>query len=127
MIRPFCPTSLSPLRRRRGASLSTADGPGCSAGRSPPSRRATDAEVHRPLCPRLIAAPPMAGSRFMTTKPALQMLHEPVRDDPGHHLPAVANLLSAAVAQGEGKRFGEVFGRGGFQVDGLGGYGGYGD
>ena len=50
------------------------------------------------------------------------MLHEPVRDDPGHYLPAVANLLSAAVAQGEGKRFGEVFGRGGFQVDGLGGY-----
>jgi hypothetical protein len=38
-------------------------------------------------------------------------------------VPAVANLLSAAVAQGEGKRFGEVFGRGGFQVDGLGGYG----
>jgi hypothetical protein len=37
-------------------------------------------------------------------------------------VPAVANLLSAAVAQGEGKRFGEVFGRGGFQVDGLGGY-----
>jgi len=34
--------------------------------------------------------------------------------------PAVANLLSAAVAQGEGERLGEVFGRGGFQVDGLG-------
>jgi hypothetical protein len=51
------------------------------------------------------------------------MLHEPVRDDPGCHLPAVANLLSAAVAQGEGERLGEVFGRGGFQVDGLGGYG----
>ena len=40
------------------------------------------------------------------------MLHEPVRDDPGHYLPAVA--------QGEGERVGEVFGRGGFQVDGSG-------
>ena len=51
---------------------------------------------------------------------SLQMLREPVRGDPGHYLPAVANLLSAAVAQGEGERLSEVFGRGGFQVDGLG-------
>jgi hypothetical protein len=40
---------------------------------------------------------------------SLQILHEPVRDDPDHYLPAVANLLSAAVAQGEGERLGEVF------------------
>jgi len=34
----------------------------------------------------------------------LQMLHEPLGDDPGHDLAAVPNLLSAAVARREGER-----------------------
>jgi hypothetical protein len=44
---------------------------------------------------------------------SLQVFHEPIRDDARH----VANPLSAAVAQRVGERLGEVFGRGGFQVD----------
>src|SRR5271156_6246700 len=34
-----------------------------------PSGRGTDAEIHRHPCPRPIAAPPLAGGRFMTSKP----------------------------------------------------------
>jgi hypothetical protein len=41
-------------------------------------------------------------------------------DDARHDLAGVANLFSAAEAQREGKRVGEVFGRGGFQIERLG-------
>jgi len=39
---------------------------------------------------------------------SLQMLHGPLGDDARHDLAGVANLLSAAVAQREGERIGEV-------------------
>jgi hypothetical protein len=48
------------------------------------------------------------------------MLHEAIGDEARHHLAGVADVLSAAVAQREGERVGDVFGRGGFEVDGLG-------
>jgi hypothetical protein len=38
---------------------------------------------------------------------SLQMLREPLGDDPRHYLAAVLNLLSTAVAQREGERLGD--------------------
>jgi hypothetical protein len=44
------------------------------------------------------------------------MLHEPLGNNARHYLAGVADLLSAAAAQREGERVGDIFGRGGFQV-----------
>ena len=45
------------------------------------------------------------------------MLHEAIGDEARHHLAGVADVLSAAVAQREGERVGDVVGRCGFEVD----------
>ena len=63
---------------------------------------------------------PMAGGRFMTTKPdRSRLFHESLGDDARRDLPRVADARSAPVAQRVGERLGDVFGRGG-REDGLG-------
>src|SRR5277367_2608501 len=49
----------------------------------------------------------------------LQMLDKSLGDDARHDLARVADALSAAVAHRIGERLGEVFGRGGREVDGA--------
>src|SRR5271170_2827630 len=64
---------------------------------------------------------PMAGGRLMMTNPDRSKCStRRSGDDARHDLPAVPNPLSATVAQREGERLGEVVGRGGREVDGLG-------
>ena len=54
--------------------------------------------------PRPRAAAPISAGRFMTTKPARQVLHKPLCDDLGHDLIRVVDALAALKAQGEGER-----------------------